>query len=216
MADLPANGYWNNQDPTNAEARQSLEDITDFIRQLPGGAPESELTISTGKVTPTGAHHTLDTEGDASSDDLTNLELANLPDGSMILLKAESAVRTVVLKHGAGGDGQVLLSDGADLALDSTAKQILLQRRGTDWVEVLRVPSKPLTYAGDPNGNLAAEYEGQVAYDTTTTPWTEYVATAADGTTSGTTWEAQTAKATFAATQYLTTDADGVLMLEDY
>jgi len=62
--------------------------------------------------------------------------------------------------------------------------------------------TQPQTYAGDPNGTLAADFTGQIAFDTSTTPWTRYVATAADGTVAGTSWQAG-----------LQTDSNGVAML---
>ncbi len=43
-------------------------------------------------------------------------------------------------------------------------------------------------YNGDPNGNVAAYTTLEKCWDTSTSPSVLYIATAADGTTSGTTW----------------------------
>lgn len=87
------------------------------------------------------------------------------------------------------------------------------------------------THDGDPNGALAADVLYERAWDTSPSMPVLYVATAADGTAEGTTWQPVgdllakapasgrphgSALATFSDTQRLTKDADGVLILEDY
>jgi hypothetical protein len=86
----------------------------------------SELTISSGAVTATGAHHTVDTEGDASTDDLETIN--GLSDGDMVLIVAEDAARTVVVKHGVGN---IRLNGGVDFDLDNTEKGVLFIKSGT-------------------------------------------------------------------------------------
>ena len=53
--------------------KTNFENQRDVISSLMGGAAESELTLSSGSVTPPtrdgGGQYTLDTEGDASTDD---------------------------------------------------------------------------------------------------------------------------------------------------
>jgi hypothetical protein len=119
---------------------QVLVPLAAVLAETPGGAAESELTISTGSITPTAASHTVDTEADAASDDLANILTTNHPEGRIIFLRLQDAARVVTVKHEAGGAGQVHLMDSADLALSAT-RQLALQRRGTDWYEVRFWPS---------------------------------------------------------------------------
>jgi len=136
MTDLPASGYMENAARTEAEMKQAFEDVRDFIEEQPGGEAEAELTISSGSVTPTAFAHTVDTEGDAGTDDLANIALTNHPDGRLLLLRAENASRVVTVKHAAGGDGQVYLASDADVDLDSVDKFLMLIRNGSAWYEV--------------------------------------------------------------------------------
>jgi hypothetical protein len=98
----------------------------------------SELTIAAGAITPTSGLHSVDTELDAASDDLDAIDQSNLPDGSLLFLRNDTDGRAIVVKHGIVGAGQILLADGQDLTLDSTAKGLLLRREGTTWAEVGR------------------------------------------------------------------------------
>ncbi|MGI9491270.1 MAG: hypothetical protein ACR2QF_02470 [Geminicoccaceae bacterium] len=99
------------------------------------GFQSSEITISAGAASPTRTHHTIDTESDAATDDLDTLSTGNLSDGAILIIRAENAGRTVVLKHEAGGAGQLHLAKGGDFSLDDGDKSLILQRRGTDWYE---------------------------------------------------------------------------------
>lgn len=127
---------------------QLVEPLLEWAAQLPGADPESELTIASGTVTPTGFAHTVDTEGDASSDDLTHMQLTNLPEGSIVQLRAQDGSRVPTLRHGATGDGQLLLAGSADLALSSTDLRIWFQRVGPNWVEIYRSQPAVDTLAG--------------------------------------------------------------------
>lgn len=135
---LPASGYFENADRTEGEAKQALEDQRDFIAQFPGGSDLSELTISGGAVTPTIGNHTIDTESDDASDDLDTIATTNFDEGQLLLIRAEDTSRTVVVKHEAGGAGQIHTVDAADITLDDDEAHVLLQLNGTDWYEVFR------------------------------------------------------------------------------
>ncbi len=142
MPTLPATGYIENSSRTVAEMKTAIEAVRDVSSVQPGGAARTELTIASGTVTPAtrdhGGNFTLDTEGDAASDDLDTITYTNLPDGSVIRVWAENASRVVTLKHGNGGAGELLLVDDADFALDALDKWVLFERRSTSWVEVAR------------------------------------------------------------------------------
>lgn len=104
----------------------------------------TELTIASGKITPTDTAHTVDTESDAASDDLSIIGTDNLGDEELLYLRAEDASRTVVLKHNTGSPGaneaKIFLADDSDFSLDDTDKSILLQRRGSEIHELTRSP----------------------------------------------------------------------------
>jgi len=139
---LPASGYLSNASRTNSEMQTALEDQRDFIAQLPGGAARTELTISSGSIVPPdgdgGGHHTVDTEGAASTDDLANMTVTYTPEGRIIRLYAENASRVVTCKHAAGGSGEMTMVDSTDFVLDALDKWIEFQLRSTTWVEVGR------------------------------------------------------------------------------
>jgi X-X-X-Leu-X-X-Gly heptad repeat protein len=145
MATIPAAGYVSNAARTTTEMKQALEDVVASLRQVPGaGQPELSLTITSGSITPPGSGGVLviDTEAAAATDDLTNIVTTNYPDGSCLLVRNNNSARLVVLKHAAGGAGQMQLDRAADYVLDDTKKWLLLQRRGADWYEVLRGPTR--------------------------------------------------------------------------
>lgn len=126
-----------------SQMKADLDAFLDSVSEMPGGAAPTELTISTGAITPTGCFHTIDTEGDASTDDLTTASVTNHPQGRFLLLMAVNAARTVVVKHNAGGSGQFSLAGAVDLSLDETTKSVLFVLKGTVWQEVARSGGTP-------------------------------------------------------------------------
>lgn len=97
---------------------------------------ESELTLATGSITVTRSTHNVDTEADASTDDLDTISTASVSDGAILILRANNAGRTIVVKHEAGGAGQIHLADAIDISLDDTEKRVFLQRQSADWYEL--------------------------------------------------------------------------------
>jgi hypothetical protein len=156
MTDLPAASYFTAVGRKNLEAKTAQNAMLAFLKQLPGGAALTALTISSGAVTPTSGFCTVDTEAAAASDDLANVLQTNLPDGSTIVLASADASRVVTVKHGAGGAGQVLLATSADLVLSNPTQTLFLQRRGTTWVEVDRSYGSNLSAARTFLGALAS------------------------------------------------------------
>jgi len=138
MTTLPSSGYMEDDARTEGEMKQAFEDLRDVIEELVGGGAESELTISSGTVTATGSCHSIDTEGDDSTDDLTNILQTNTPDGRFLFIHPQDSSRTVVVKNAAGGTGQILTADGADVTLDNTNMWMVLKRTSTNWQEVGR------------------------------------------------------------------------------
>ena len=140
MAQLPASGYISNTARTNAEQQAAFEALRDAVSQFPASA-EVELTIATGAITPATRDQgaiKVETEAAAASDDLSTIVQTNVPDGALLLLRASVGGHTVVVKHAAGGAGQIKLQYDADFSLDATDKWLLIKRVGADWEEVFR------------------------------------------------------------------------------
>lgn len=76
----------------------------------------TELTISSGAVTVTGNYHTIDTEGDAASDDLESISLGtDIEEASLLIFRPDNDARTIVVKHDVGN---ILCVGGEDFTLD--------------------------------------------------------------------------------------------------
>jgi len=101
------------------------------IKWLDLKAP-TELTIATGVITITQSFHTVDTEGDGGTDDLVTINGGAV--GRVLILRAEHADRTVVIKH---GTGNIWLKGKADLSLDDLEDSlILVYTAGSKWVDI--------------------------------------------------------------------------------
>lgn len=104
----------------------------------------SELTITGGVISATRTYHTVDTQSDASTDDLDSINPAAVGDGAVLILRAQSASRIVVVKHQVGGaPNPINLANGLDFSLDDLSKRIVLQRDGSQWYEVARSAPQP-------------------------------------------------------------------------
>jgi len=80
----------------------------------------TEKTISGGVITADQIFHTIDTEGDAATDDLDTITHTTGTD--VIFIRAQDTARDVVLKDGTGN----LELAGADITLDDTDKSVIL------------------------------------------------------------------------------------------
>jgi hypothetical protein len=96
----------------------------------------TELTISAGSVTAVRSLHSIDTEGDAGTDDLD--EIAEGQPGDWLFIAPASGARTVVLRHGVGGLDSIYTKDGQDLVLAEATDLVLLFRTGIGWHEIGR------------------------------------------------------------------------------
>jgi hypothetical protein len=78
----------------------------------------SELTIATGAVSVTTNFYRVDTEADAATDDLDTITAGSgVADGHILILRAENAARTVVVKH---NTGNIMVPGATDLVLDDS------------------------------------------------------------------------------------------------
>jgi hypothetical protein len=96
------------------------------------------ITVSSDSITPTQARHLLDTEGAASSDNLTTIVNTNTLDGDLLFLSTVNSSRDVIVQHLTGG-GNILLLSGTNFTLGTTTSGIVLQRRGGAWYEQFRM-----------------------------------------------------------------------------
>ena len=97
----------------------------------------TERTIASGAITITHAYHTVDTEGDASTDDLTAInsytgDTSGFATGQILILRANNASRTVVVKD----TGNLKLA--GDFSLDNNNDTITLIWTGSNWAEISR------------------------------------------------------------------------------
>lgn len=103
------------------------EEITVERLNLPAA---TELTIASGAVAATQMHHTIDTQGDAASDDLDDITGgANVP---ILLVRPASGSRTVVLKHALGAN-KIACPLATDIALADATDWALLVHNGTQY-----------------------------------------------------------------------------------
>jgi len=85
-------------------------------------ANDGELTIASGAITVTGSNHIIDTESDASSDDLDTINGGT--DGMELTLRIADDAREVVLKD---GTGNIETPDGEDITLTDDENAVTLQ-----------------------------------------------------------------------------------------
>lgn len=141
MTALPAAGAISDADVEDPEQKTNFEALRSAIAELPGGGAESTLTIASGVITPAANAariFSIDTEASAATDDLTNIDLDEVPDGALFLLRAANAGRVPTVKHAAGGDGQFSLLSSRDCVLDSTSKWLLCKRQSLLILEIAR------------------------------------------------------------------------------
>lgn len=109
------------------DLNQQIRDNLLWLKENVELGEATELTISTGAVTIAKSYHTVDTEEDAESDELDTIMGGG--EGRMLLLRAASNDRMVILKNGTGN-----LILGEDIYLDDIAVHVLLVRDGSgNW-----------------------------------------------------------------------------------
>ena len=91
----------------------------------------TEVTISSGVISVGTDFHLVDTEGDASTDDLDTINDGFI--GMTLLLKAANDARTVVIKDSTGN-----IKTNGDFSLTHTDDTIALIYDGTNWLEISR------------------------------------------------------------------------------
>lgn len=125
---------------TIASGQQAL--AADILKSLNASGyvqltDSSELTISSGAVTVTTNFYRVDTESDASSDNLDTITAGSgVADGHILFLRAESAARTVVVVH---NSGNIMCRNGQNIILDDSEDWALLIYDGnlTKWLAMV-------------------------------------------------------------------------------
>ena len=91
-----------------------------------------ELTISSNVITVTHSFHTVDTESDASTDDIDTIN-GGVAAGQILTITANNTARSVVAKDGTGN-----LKLAGDFTMDNTEDTLMLVYDGSNWLEVSR------------------------------------------------------------------------------
>lgn len=95
-----------------------------------GGNTDDELTIATGAITVTQSFHRVDTESDASLDDLATINTVDgAKKGDIVFLRTVSSARDVRLIE----SGNIDIDSGSTLTLDQNVDLVMLVYNGTNW-----------------------------------------------------------------------------------
>jgi len=150
MTDLPDKTDLTSGLTTEAEFQGAIGALYDYIQELVTGATPELNDIVLGEITPTSTFITVDTESDTASDDLDNILFTNIG-AKVIFVRSLSSARSVVLKHLAGGSGQLYLHGEADVTLNNVNKLIVLyyNTASSRWEELWRNWGLHTPVAGD-------------------------------------------------------------------
>lgn len=116
--------------PTSPTYYTAAEIDAMFISELApylSSVAATELTIATGAVTAATQHHTIDTEGDAASDDLTTIASWT----GFLYLRLENAARVVTLKHGTSAN-QIACPAATDVVMQANVEYLLHRATASD------------------------------------------------------------------------------------
>lgn len=117
----------------------------------------TELTISSGGITVTQSFHRVDTEGDASSDDLDTI--TGMVHGDFVIIHPENDARTVVIKH---NTGNIQCVGGSDITLDDIFDFAILIHNGTTIMAMSGGGGVSGTHASTHASGAADEIDGDV------------------------------------------------------
>lgn len=138
LAELKASLDQGNEALTTKHFRllvEALESVT-FGNFLTLGTPES-LTIASGAITVSQSFAAVDTEASAASDDLDTIVGGN--DGSLLMLRASSSSRDIVIRDVATSGGNIYLDGAVSFTFTHARDRMLLTRNDVgDWLELCR------------------------------------------------------------------------------
>lgn len=123
----------------NEDFESEIKSFLAATIQLLGAMAPTDLTISSGSITPGRACHNVDTEGAAASDFLDKIAYTDMENGSFVLIWPKNISRVVTIRSMQGtGIGRIRLQSGTTFVMNTINRFILLQRRDTIWHEILR------------------------------------------------------------------------------
>lgn len=120
---------------------------------VPGASTPRQLTISGGSVLAVAPAHSIEVES-GTSDTLTNLGHRNFVDGNLLILNSKTIGHTIVMKNAAGGDGQLHLAYGVDVALTTPYQYVVVEYVAGEWYEVSRSFGDPSVLGYGPSTAL--------------------------------------------------------------
>ncbi len=92
------------------------------------GGRSPDLVIASGVVTMIDSYNNVDTEGAASSDDITSI--LGGEGGDVIIIQTTNAARDVILKD---ASGNMFLQGSSDFTHDTAGDKSMLMFRNTAW-----------------------------------------------------------------------------------
>lgn len=114
----------------NEELRKTATGL-DNVETWTGTKSSVAVSISGGVISVSQTFVSVDTEADAASDDLNTINGGT--EGNLLIVIAENAARTVVLKDGTGN-----LKLAGDCTLDNSEDTVTLIKTGLNWQELTR------------------------------------------------------------------------------
>lgn len=119
------------EDAASLYATDNVEAALAAVRTVLVTKAATELTIASGAVTATQSAHRIDTESDGASDDLDTINGGAAE--QVLLVRPESAARTVVLKH---NTGNIICPAAEDISLADAQDFALLVYANSKWTVV--------------------------------------------------------------------------------
>lgn len=122
-----------------------------------------ELTIDSGEIIITGSRHTIDTEGDASTDDLDTIN--GLTAGQTLILSIEDNTRPAVLTN----NGNIITPNGIDITLRDINDRLIINYDGTNAIvsSTTRRPGQIVQVVNVQDGTLNVITPAVIPFDNT-------------------------------------------------
>ena len=140
MTDFTAINYLQNASRSVAEMKLAMEQNLAAAKEAIGGGPVQNLTVSGTSITPaaSGSEVYNVSSGGPATINLTNIITTNVSDGSVVYVRMANPAQVIVVKHAAGGAGQILLTNSQDLSLAAQEQILVLVLISGTWTELGR------------------------------------------------------------------------------
>lgn len=144
MSEFPDISTWGNT-TTGATVIDDIQAILAATLELPGAEAFSELVISSGVVVASSAAHTINTESGDIADNLDKIQVTNVRNGAVLVIRPANTGHVVTVRHMQGGSGQIYLASTGTYIMDSINSALVLQLVGTTWFEVARISGSTMS-----------------------------------------------------------------------